>query len=338
VGNKRTLNRNPATLQHRDQRTREDELRSEDLPGALALGIDARDLAGEGLVATVLAHDASGTNGQLIAVAVESYGTLRDRHAPDVARLAVVGLTAAEHAEATSAALITLDVSLASELIELSTPGLCEYLRAVAQAAAEDAESTGDSDSADSAEAREPVDPETVVKAAASNLLDPFVHHAPLLERVAVAVLDADHVGARNAVDSYLPDLGGANGRVGLPELSHRLVSAAQRRTSESAARWLNIVDATNLQEEVARDSADALAAKAWKAAAKSDEDVPAYFADLLPAISRLLRYPLTMDSALAQEIEESLGAPTSDAEAVTDEIMLDRVEEFLSARVLSVL
>lgn len=311
--------------------TRTYELRADDLPGALALGLDAGDVAGESLVTTVLAHEAALNCGPLILVAIGVFGALREQHGSEIAALATNGLTSPEQLNATAAAICDLDGPFGVELVEATLPGLTANLRSLLGSVVEPPETPA----AEVAEEAEPADPEVAISQASRNLLDAFTGRVELLQRVAVAVLDVDHVGARRAVEAYLADLASDGDAVEFAALSRALLKAAQHRVPQSITLWLARVRPSHLDQAEACAAADALVTKVWTTLDKDNDGIPEYFAELLPMLDRLLPEPLGDDSALARVITQALIAPASDAEATHEHIRLERVEALTDIRVL---
>lgn len=319
-----------------DAHTRTYDLRAKDLPGALALGIDSDTESGRRLVDTVLSHEGSVGHLQLTVMAIRYLPQLVERDDGVLAKLTARGLMESSMRAPVAAAIQGHSLELGSTLLEQVGPLLAEHLRSILTVPEAEPAQAGTKAEAESEEAGTvDSDPEAELRRAALDLLDAFLDSPQLMQRIAAVLLDVDHVEARNAVGTYLPDMVGSDTTVGYPTLSRALVAAARRRAWNTLHRWLAPVDESALDEPVRMSAADHLANGCWKAATSADDVDPERLATVLEHIRRLQTEALDHDSLLKASITESIGSPVSDAQADGEMRTLEALRVFVDAQVI---
>lgn len=274
-------------------------LQDDDLVGALGLGLD---LGAEGsqLVHRVLTSPDGQANRGFQTTLVDNFSDLA-AHSEAVGKIVGTGLSDTSMGHHVASRIAALGIPTSASLLDMCVGSITAILHA------EFSELDADGDLDDDERRSTAAD-------RASELLGLF-EEVPLRQRVAAAILGADHVGARDAVLPLLPRLADTpDGRISYPTLVERTLRALPRRTASSMLSALRALDYAALDVPVRQQRADVLAGRVWDAAEKGGE--LSSLTDVLREIGALAGEQLPPTCEYAVRAAASLVTPATGAEA----------------------
>lgn len=300
------------------------DLESEDLPGALALGIDSASASGRSLSTSVVEHPAAMSDDAVARTLLNRMDAANDLSSLHVGRIVGAALgRAGSTLEGLVELIAVANPESAVGVLESATGQLSSDLKMPAS------EDTDEGEQA--AQAAQRLDRCRRLVAAFTS--PDIVGRRDLSQRVAYAILRSDSVEARSAVLERLGDLVNEAGAITHRGLADEALRAAARRRLEAIPVWLKALEASTLGED-RQQPLDVIAEKIW--AGRSDlEDLATDAGELLDHVSRLLQNPLGPDSRLATSVTAELEPVTDAASAELQRSLLEDEQTFLLAGVL---
>lgn len=294
------------------------DLRPEDLPGGLAIGLNTRHPVGTRLVDTIARRPEIESDPALRISIVKNAERL-ESHREAVAASFAAGLAESrEAAQSVSSALVEADLSVSVSVVALSSDALKEHWTIHRAEAADEA---------------------AIVNSAAEatyTLFDGFEvametfasSSKALTESLATVILALNEKAGRDLVRRALPQMS----PIESTELSLSLLEAVERRVISDWPGWLSPLDPASLAQSDTEARLRALALKLWSTAISDDPPSAEIVGDAGQHIARLAPnglLPLTSGGLVETVLEALALDPVNDASANSLDATLEWVSAF---------